>query len=380
MAELTDDIYQALENKQVTTALFVDFRKAFDCIHHTLLLRKFEKIGFADNTMSWLKSYLSNRSQRTLANGIFSKSLPIEYGVPQGSILGPLAFLIFINDLPKIIKSTKFKLYADDTVIYSADQDPMLSVGNIQEDLNNISQWCQENKMTINIKKTKLMHFGSRATLKRFNTQPVSLQGQNIENVHHYKYLGIYLDPTLNFNKHLSHTEHTANHKTYILRKLCPYLTSGAALQIYKSMTLPVIEYGNIIYGAGNKTQLGKLQTIQNINIKICLGLPSLTRTVEIHRLSKINHLEDRRNSHLLKLMYTRKDNVKYRDQRDMRTRRFDGISLKVPNFVSATSQKSIWYRGATSWNQLPAAIRNLPTKDAFINFQKKAMQMMLSQ
>ena len=200
VAEFTDDIYQALENKQVTTALFVDFRKAFDCIHHTRLLRKFEKIGFAENTMSWLKSYLSNHSQRTLAYGIFSKSLPIKYGVPQGSILGPLAFLIFINDLPKIIKSTKFKLYADDTVIYSADQDPMLSVGNIQEDLNNISQWCQENKMTINIKKTKLMHFGSRATLRRINTQPVSLQGQDIENVHHYKYLGIYLDPTLNFN------------------------------------------------------------------------------------------------------------------------------------------------------------------------------------
>ena len=100
----------------MTYALYIDFRKASDCINHSILISKLGKVGFHSETVNWFRSYLFNWSQRTLANGRIPNVLPVTHGVPQGSILGPLAFLIFINDLPNVLKCCQFKLSADDTV------------------------------------------------------------------------------------------------------------------------------------------------------------------------------------------------------------------------------------------------------------------------
>ena len=133
-------------------------------------------------------------------------------------------------------------------------------------------------------------------------------------------------------------------------------------------MTLPYLEYGSLIYASGNKLQLQRLQTLQNMNTRICFDLPNRMRTSELHTIANLNLLEDRRNTQLL--MYTRSRDEKFIDDRHLHTRRVDAPLLKVPNTLSSTSQKAVAYRGATHGNMLPSELRGIATKDAFKNYQ----------
>ena len=133
---------------------YFHFRKAFDSINHTILLQKLPFLGFSDGAVAWFESYLSERQQCVKVNKTTSETIDIHYGVPQGSILGPLLFLIFINDLPNVLNSAQSLLYADDTIIYQKGKDYNESIRHIQLDLSNVSLWCQMNKLSLNCAKT----------------------------------------------------------------------------------------------------------------------------------------------------------------------------------------------------------------------------------
>ena len=156
-AAMLDDIYSNINNQQITYAVFIDFRKAFDSINHAILIKKLSKLGFRPDTISWYRNYLTNRTQYTVVNGIKSGLLGVECGVPQGSVLGPMLFLLFINDLGSAVIHSKYKLYADDTVLYSdcTGQDHIDLSMSIQTDLDGISAWCKTNAIMMNVKKTK---------------------------------------------------------------------------------------------------------------------------------------------------------------------------------------------------------------------------------
>ena len=124
IAKLTDDIYSAINNSELTLAVFIDFKKAFDTLDHNILLLKMKHLGLKDNAIKWFKNYLHGRTQCTVANDITSDPLPITCGVPQGSILGPLLFLCYINDLSSTIKTAKHNLYADDTAVHQSGPGP----------------------------------------------------------------------------------------------------------------------------------------------------------------------------------------------------------------------------------------------------------------
>ena len=150
IAELTDDIYKAMDSKETTVAVFIDFKKAFDTVNHAILLSKLRHMGVRDISQHWFQSYLSNRSQLTLANGVLSSAQPVRCGVPQGSTLGPLLFLVYINDLANVITESNLHLFADDTVVYCSNKDPQRARNYVQGDLQGIAQWCCNNKITIN--------------------------------------------------------------------------------------------------------------------------------------------------------------------------------------------------------------------------------------
>ena len=162
--------------------------------------------------------------------------LPVTHGVPQGSILGPLAFLIFINDLPNVIKCCQFKLSADDTVyaLQTTISMRFLITYKLQSDLDNMCNWCRYNKMTINVKKM-LMPFDTHNRITHLSELDIRLGWEHDGNilglVQTFKYLGIILDSTLTYKQHLSHIEKTVSHKTFLLRKLRPYL--GLIMQVW---------------------------------------------------------------------------------------------------------------------------------------------------
>ena len=142
----------------------LDLKKAFDTLDHDVLLQKTEKYGFRGNPLNWLHSYLTNRIQRVETNGVSSNWQTIKYGVPQGSILGPLLFLIYINDLPLACKSLEVLLFADDTNLTALN----CSVENIEQDLNNVNEWLKANRLALNMKKTVRVNIGKNASNKDF--------------------------------------------------------------------------------------------------------------------------------------------------------------------------------------------------------------------
>ena len=259
ITELTDDLYKAMDSRETTVSVFIDFRKAFDTVIHNILLNKLELLGIKGLNKIWFESYLTNRTQRTLANGVISNPELITCGVPQGSTLGPLLFLIYINDLVTVVNNSELHLYADDTAVYCSDRHPLVAKNAVQMDLHNISRWCNNNKISINLKKTKSVIFGTRYMLKKFSNPKIELEGMVLENVGHYKYLGINLDSTLNFNKHMNCLLKTVSHKLFLLSKIRKFITKAAALRIYNVMVLlPYIDYGDIVYAGATTNSLNK--------------------------------------------------------------------------------------------------------------------------
>ena len=206
MAELTDDLFSAINSNKMSIAIFVDVRKAFDTVHHEILCKKLEKYGLRGRVLDWCTNYLSNRCQQTIANNVKSGTTLLDYGVPQGSVLGPLFFIMYVNDLERALDGINVQLYADDTVIYTSGSRIDCTVSRLQLHLNRLHKWCCSNKLTLHPSKTKMVIFGTRQKLRKVRAEPVNLflSGKRIQNVPTYKYLGFELDSTLNYKSHIA--------------------------------------------------------------------------------------------------------------------------------------------------------------------------------
>ena len=176
LIRLTDEILLNMDKDEVTGLVFVDFRKAFDTIDHKLLLRKLSIYGASVSAVSWIKSYLSNRKQFVKLGNQSSELLPIKQGVPQGSILGPVLFLLFVNDMPLNIFKSTMDIYADDTTISSSassSEIPKLKEA-LLEDLQKVEKWSRTNNMYLNPSKTKAMLAVGKRLRKRFDGETSS--------------------------------------------------------------------------------------------------------------------------------------------------------------------------------------------------------------
>ena len=190
IGDLTDDI--SVNKNKITSAVFIDFKKAFDTVDHDILNKKLNLLEIQDTNLRLLIDYLSNRKQRTQANNTISGSQEITCGVSQGSILRPLLFLIYVNGMPKHVARSKVQLYADDTVLYCSNKDIRLSIGYLQEDVYKIQEWCNLNKLTVNLRKTKTLPFSTKQKLKKFDIPEIRMQNIPIGTVATYK-IGLYM-------------------------------------------------------------------------------------------------------------------------------------------------------------------------------------------
>ena len=193
-----------------------------------------------------------------------SKPKNVTYGVPQGSVLGPLFFILYVNDIQAAINGSNLQLYVDDSVIHAAEVSPEEAMGNLQPSLNRFTRWCRANKLSLNATKTKLMMFGTRYKIKKAKEVNILVEGVTLQIVQTYKYLGITLDSTLTFNYHVRTVTNMISYKANLLAKVRKFLHEEVAIKIYKSMILPYFDYGDVIYGSASQESLDKLQRLQN--------------------------------------------------------------------------------------------------------------------
>ena len=339
------------------------------------MLQKLEHLGVKGNLLRWISNYLHDRVQRTLANNVLSGSLSVKCGVPQGSILGPLFFISYINDVKSHVGDTGIGLYADDTVIFSHAHDIHTAQLNLQGKLDKFVEWSRMNALTINAQKTKFMIFGTKSRIKKAKNTKLCINGSQIQQVPSYKYLGFTLDPVLSFSNHMTSLLNTVTHKTYILGKIRRFITEYAAIRIYKAMLLPYFDYADIVYDRARQGDLDKLQRVQNKGLKICMSANIRTDTNYVHSQTKVPKLHNRRKVHLRNFMFQRKINEALLDVIEVRTRARDA-PLFTNNFPNNEAYKrSVLYNGATEWNSLSVDIRNVDHILPFKNLQKQWLQ-----
>ena len=284
---------------------------------------------------------------------------------------------IIINDLPKSLNYSKVSLYADDTVIYVTESDIKLAENLLQQDLNSLQNWCNMNKLTINCKKTKYCVYGMRSIVKKSKAQNLvlSLNNQILDRVCSYKYLGFALDEHLNFNKHIKDMKQLITHKLYLLSKIRRYITFEASINIFKTMVLSLIEYGDIIYNGTMQNNLNDIDKLFYRGLRICVNANNYVSKQELCAMCKISTLEKRHDCHLMLFMHKQslKECLLKKKIRETRMHSAPVFNTYKPN--NEKSRNNIIYKGAIEWNNLPANVRNLNFND-FKSLQKKNLKL----
>ena len=366
IVSFTDRVLRAMDQAKVTLATFIDLKKAFDTINHAVLLRKLEHLGIKGLIQGWCRNYLTNRKQSTIANGIVSEPRRVVCGVPQGSVLGPLFFLIYVNDLLPHLRGIEVNLYADDTVLYVSGREVATCRGVLQNALNLFEGWCDRNALHINVAKTKSMLFGTARRIKNAGEIVMKLKGLALQQVPSYRYLGVTLDATLSFKQHLAGVTRTVSHKVYVLSRVRKFLTTRTAMMVYKSMIMPYFDYADIVYEKAPGVDLEKIQRLQNRALKVCLKVGKFEETEVIHRRAKIPLLSNRRKEHLLNYMYKQKELGLNLSVNRVNTRSAGAPKFVLPSPNLQCYKGSIEYSGAKAWNSLPIGYRQVPTYKSF--------------
>ena len=251
--------------------VFLDFRKAFDSVPHKRLLLKLEKLGVSGNVLKWISDFLSDRLQRVVINGKSSEWSEVTSGVPQGSVLGPLLFILYVNDLPEQVNSY-CKLFADDAKLYKELQN-LDDFETMQDDLNKLCQWTIKWLMLFNVDKCKVMHIGKDNPRFEYEMSDNNRNIKVLKSVDCEKDLGVYLQDNLKFDKHVSLTVNRANRLIGLIKRAFSYLEEETLLVLYKSLIKPILDYGNIIWFPTLKKDI---RAVENVQRRLTRLLPEL--------------------------------------------------------------------------------------------------------
>ena len=283
---LIDEITSDLDKGDFTIAVLIDFRKAFDTVDHQILLDKLYHYGIRGIACDWIKSYLSNREQQVSYNGVNSTFKNIDCGVPQGSILGPLLFIIYINDLSSVSEILTAILFADDTTLIDSHKNLNTLVTRFNEELIHIVQWLNANRLSLNIDKTNFMIFKPRN--KNDDKPNIMINGSQIDQVNKAKFLGVIIDCNLKWNEHIKHVTQKISKGIGIIIKARKYFNCETLLNLYNTLILPYISYCVHVWGTAANVYSAKIHILQKKVVRIIDGVPPRTHSQPIFDKLKI--------------------------------------------------------------------------------------------
>jgi len=382
--DLYCNIAKKLDNNLNVVSIFLDLSKAFDTINHEILLTKLNHYGIRGLANDWIRSYLTNRQQHVLFNGTLSNPSHINCGVPQGSILGPLLFLLYINDLPLCTKIPDFVLFADDTELTFCHRDPNRLQLLINNELNHISNWFKLNKLSFNIPKTVCMSFKNKHSNKPNIKLDIRIDGVEIMQVTSTKFLGLIIDHNLSWTAHTQHVSKIVSKYNGIIRKVRQFLPLHSLSTLYKSLVLPYFSYGAIVWADRNNTSLNSLFLLQKRIIRTCTNSLWLEHTDPLFISLKTLKIEDIYKHQLACFMFQFHhklfpDNLIHLDffnvgsiSHRYNTRQDSESYIKNTRTVLASNTSMT--QGPLLWNSLPALLTTSPSITSFKSKMKNSL------
>ena len=264
MLDVITSLYDSINRNQYSGLVLIDLKKAFDTVFHTTLLKKLHNYSIRGVAQKLLVSYLECKKHFVALNQTRSKLMNIEYGVPLGSTLGPVFFLIYINDLNNALRS-KSILFADDTCLLVTEDNSQTLRSAITDELNRLSIWCSANKLTIILSKPCVPFIPPKITMNsNFSLFLLWSNDNPINIVSSTKYLGVFIDNRLNFKEHILTLENKIARSVGILSKVRYNFPLKTLLQLYHALIHPLLTYGIVVWGSTYPSYLGKLKTLQN--------------------------------------------------------------------------------------------------------------------
>ena len=372
LVEIYNTFCQALDEGKEVRAIFCDISKAFDRVWHKGLLFKLNSVGISGSLLQWFTDYLDDRKQRVVIPGVCSDWSFVKAGVPQGSILGPLLFLLYINDIVENINSS-IRLFADDTSLYIIVDNPTQAAYQLNSDLLKIHQWATKWLVTFNPSKSESVIF-SRKRNKPIHPN-IFMDRQPIQEVNSHKHLGIFFSSDCTWHEHLEYIKCKAWARINVMRKLKFKLDRKSLQTIYFTFIRPILEYADVVWNNCTQYEINELDKIQNEAARIVTGA---TKLVSINSLIKETGWETlltRRKKHKLFLFY--------KMQNDMSP---NYLSSLVPPSVGNTTNyplrnssnlhtihtnSQLYFNSflpsvIRDWNELSEQTRNLPSIASF--------------
>ena len=380
LTDITNSLLSNMDKRQLTGMVFLDLAKAFDTLDHTKMLQKLSNLGFSSSAVQWFNAYLSDRTQSIKVDNVLSDPLPIQYGVPQGSILGPLLFIIYINNISSVVNYCRVQLYADDTLLYVSSPSVNVIESKLSEDLERIITWLNGNYLFLNYEKTKVMLVGTHQRLSKvtnFTIRAMDADDQQItlERVYVFKYLGVILDPALTWNDHIDYVAKKISSRLGLLRRSRKILPRQACVILYNAMILPLFDYCCVIWDSCGKTNQQYLDKLQKRAAGIIEG-HRVNQTDLIHTLSW-QSLKLRRAYHICLLVHKCLNNMapeylldEFHRSGELHTYNTrNRYLLRPPAARTSKYQSSFRINGVRTWNTLPNNLRN---EQNFLTFKRR--------
>ena len=298
---LYDKLLDNLNAKKTTFLLFLDLKKAFDSVSHSILLKKLYHYGFRDSFFNLIHSYLSNRLICAKFDEKLSKPYSIDYGIPQVSVLGPLFFLLLVIDLPNI-SNFETTLFADDTNLHLSHHNVNILQSQVVTEIHKISNWMNTNNLTINYKKSCYMMIINK--INKSTHFKLTINHNAIEKSDNEKYLGVHFDNKLTWEKHINTMSKKLSKVCGMMHKLRHYVPLSTLKLIYFSMFHSQIQYSLLNRGRAAKNYLRKLEVLQNNILRVCLFRPRNCSTTSLYSKLKVSKIKDMFQMEIAKFMF----------------------------------------------------------------------------